>query len=399
MSGSERLPRTAALIAEGIEAGLHPGAQVAVLRGGETVADAAWGEARAGVAMTPGSVLPWMSSGKPLLAVAFAQLWERGLLQPDDAIAQHLPEFARHGKEHIRIRHLLTHTAGLRLVEARWRMAPWDEIIAAICEARPDAGWAAGQRAGYHAASSWYLLGELVRRADGRPCDQYVREAILDPLGLVHSHLAVPPEWYSAHASDMGAMHDTTGEQGEPWPTETADGAAFLRPGASARGPARELARFYEAMRRGGELGGVRILQPQTVEALTARHRVGVFDVTFQHVIDFGLGFIVNSARYGAETVPYGYGRYASPRTFGHSGFQSSAAFCDPDAGLCAAVIFNGAPGEAPHQKRMRRVLDALYRDLGLAEGPNFAQFAQYRFVEAPVDDGQNSGGPSAESR
>merc|ERR1711916_291329 len=80
-------------------------------------------------------------------------------------------------------------------------------------------------------------------------------------------------------------------------------------------------------MGNGGSLDGTRILQSETVDLMTSRQRVGAFDQTLQHVVDFGLGVIVDSNRYGAETVPYGYSRYCSERTFGHGGSQSSIGF------------------------------------------------------------------------
>merc|ERR1711916_322324 len=82
-------------------------------------------------------------------------------------------------------------------------------------------------------------------------------------------------------------------------------------------------------MGNGGSLDGTRILQSETVDLMTSRQRVGAFDQTLQHVVDFGLGVIVDSNRYGAETVPYGYSRYCSERTFGHGGSQSSIGFAE----------------------------------------------------------------------
>jgi CubicO group peptidase (beta-lactamase class C family) len=84
-------------------------------------------------------------------------------------------------------------------------------------------------------------------------------------------------------------------------------------------------------------------------------------------VIDFGLGFIVNSNRYGVETVPYGYGRSAADQAFGHSGAQSSCAFGDPTHKLVVAWSCNGLPGERLHQRRAREINSAIYEDLGLA--------------------------------
>jgi CubicO group peptidase (beta-lactamase class C family) len=80
--------------------------------------------------------------------------------------------------------------------------------------------------------------------------------------------------------------------------------------------------------------------------------------------MDWGLGFIINSNQYGVETVPYSYGKYAGPRTFGHSGQESSCAFCDPDAGLVVAWICNGMPGAAKHHLRQKQINEAIYQDL-----------------------------------
>jgi CubicO group peptidase (beta-lactamase class C family) len=123
------------------------------------------------------------------------------------------------------------------------------------------------------------------------------------------------------------------------------------------------LGKFYESL-----LGlGTQLLKGETIAEFTQRHRVGLFDHTFQHVIDFGLGFIVNSNGYGVETVPYGYGRHASDEAFGHSGAQSSCAFADPAHQLAVAWSCNGLPGERLHQRRAREINSAIYEDVGLA--------------------------------
>ena len=124
---------------------------------------------------------------------------------------------------------------------------------------------------------------------------------------------------------------------------------------------------FQQMMLNGGELDGARLLSPQTIEAMVARHRVGMFDHTFRHVLDFGLGFIINSSMYGKETVPYGYGDHASPRAFGHSGAQSACAFADPEHRLVVAWVCNGQTSEPKHPQRQRAITNAIYEDLGLA--------------------------------
>jgi CubicO group peptidase (beta-lactamase class C family) len=109
----ERLPATTALIVGGIASGLHSGAQVCVSKDGVVLADFAVGEVSPGLSMTPNSLTSWMSSGKPLLAVALAQLVERGQIDLEDRVVDHLPKFGANGKDGIKLVHLLTHTSGM----------------------------------------------------------------------------------------------------------------------------------------------------------------------------------------------------------------------------------------------------------------------------------------------
>jgi CubicO group peptidase (beta-lactamase class C family) len=143
--GWARLPRTAAALEAGIAAGLHLGAQLHVSLGGDVVADAALGENRPGEPLTPDHLTLWLSATKPAAAVAVAQLWERGRLELDDPVALHVPEFAAHGKERITLRHLLTHTAGVRLLDTGWPAARWEEIVARIAASRPEPHWTPGE--------------------------------------------------------------------------------------------------------------------------------------------------------------------------------------------------------------------------------------------------------------
>lgn len=374
-STSIELPRTRETLLRGIAEKLHLGAQLYVSLGAgagdseapERAAELLLGERREGQAMTPDTLMIWLSSTKPVTAVAIAQLWERGLIELDDPVARHLPEFGAKGKERITLRHVLTHTGGIRMLTIGWPEASWDEIIATICAARPEPRWTLGEDAGYHLASSWFILGELIRRVDGRPFSRYVREEIFEPLAMHDSWIGMPRERFLTYDQRLATMYST--ENGNPRPRNwhREPHVVGCSPGGNGYGPLRELGRFYEMLLGRGSWDGQRILSPQTVEALTTPHRVGLYDKTFKHKLDWGLGFIVNSNHYGAELPPYGYGRHASRRTFGHSGFQSSTGFADPEARLVVALAVNGNPGEPRHTERFRDVTEAIYEDLGLA--------------------------------
>lgn len=368
-TGGGRFPQTVAMLERGRREGRHLGAQVYVSRHGEPLADLAFGWAAEDVPLTPDHLMLWLSSTKPIAAVAVARLWEARALALDDPIRAHIPEFAAHDKGGITVRHALTHTGGFRMVDVGWPHESWDDIIAKICERKPEPRWVPGEKAGYHMTSSWFILGELVRRLDGRPFERYVRREVLEPLGMENSWIGMPAERFREYGARIAPMWNSTegieaGERKHRWDQE--ERVRRPSPGGNGRGPVRELGRFYEALLAGGARRGRRVLSPQTVEALTARHRVGMFDHTFQHLLDWGLGFIPDSKHYGPDTVPYAYGRLCSRRTFGHSGYRSSTGFADPVHGLAVAVAFNGTPDAAPHRERMQATLEAIYLDLGL---------------------------------
>lgn len=362
----DRLPRFTSELEAGIAAGLHFGGQVYLSVAGDVLADFGFGTSQSEVPVTTDMLMPWMSGTKPLAAVAIGQLFERGLLEFDDHITRFIPEFAQGGKSAITVREILTHTCGFRGKGREEVGTPWDEIIAGLCALPLESGWIPGARAGYHIATSWFILGEIIRRVDGREYSRYVREEICVPLGMIDSWVGMPRERFAEYGAHIGWMYLT--ERGvtptpQPWHEEAF--CTWCAPGGGGRGPIRELGLFYEALLAGGVGGQGRILSADTVATLTHPQRVGMFDETFQHKIDWGLGFIVNSAQYGPMTVPYSFGLHASAATFGHGGFQSSSALADPVRQLVLALVLNGTPGEARHNKRIRVLNSAVYEDLG----------------------------------
>ena len=356
------LARTRAVLLSGVQSGLHLGAQLFVSRSGEVLLDEAFGQAREGMAMRRDSLMLWFSAGKPITAVAIGKLVEDGRLDWETRVAEVLPEFATSGKEIVTVRHLLTHTAGLRHAESIDPALGWEERVARICALPLEPDWVPGQRAGYHVSGTWLLLGEMVQRLSGSTLDSFVRENIFHPMGADSTALARSEEEVRSQENNLALVFDTSGPAPRPlheW--NRGSGLTHCLPGGSARGPVRELGRFYEALRCGGE----NILRRETVRTMTSRQRAGLFDETFQFRTDAGFGFILNSNHDGVQ-MPYGYGRHASRETFGHSGNQSSCAFCDPQRELVVAWACNGLPGERAHQQRPRAINNAIYEDLEL---------------------------------
>jgi CubicO group peptidase (beta-lactamase class C family) len=360
--------RTLRCLERGVEAGLHPGAQLAIIQRGVALLDVAVGENRPGEPLTTNHLMPWLSAGKPLTAVAILKLWELGKLDLDTPAAAVIPEFASHSKEAITIRHLLTHTGGFRDGDKVSEHLDWAAAIARVCAATVDPDSTPGETAAYHVNGSWFILGELIRRIDGRMPDQFVREEVCAPCGMTDSWMALPAAELASNRQRMGLIHLTSPPAVELHPYLNRErNWLHPRPGGTMRGPVRELARFYATLLADAQANEGRLLRPDTIRQMTTRQRAGRFDHTFQHVIDWGWGVIINSNRHGRSTVPYGFGLHAGDSAFGHGGMQSACGFADPEQGLAVAWVCNGMPGEKFHQLRARELNSAIYEDLGLA--------------------------------
>jgi CubicO group peptidase (beta-lactamase class C family) len=353
------LPRTVAAIEDGLARGLHLGAQLYVSLGGRVVADFGLGESRPGVPMDRDSLMIWFSASKASTPVAIAQQWERGRLELDDRVTRFIPEFGVHGKERMTLRHLLTLTGGFpdRPGSNDPRLY-WDEQVARYLSSPLREGWVIGEQAAYGPAS-WFVMGEIVRRLDGRPYARYVREAIMEPLGMVDSWLGLPPERHRAYGERIGLMHSTAGDSPKPMPAASSEQTlAACAPNGGSVGPIRELAFVYEMLLGRGERNGVRLLQAQTVEAMALRQTSGVYDVTLRTAPSRCFGLMVDSQ---------GFGRHRSPRSFGHAGAACAVGFADPEHGLAAGFVANGDLDRRRHSVRIDAICSAIYEDLGLA--------------------------------
>jgi CubicO group peptidase (beta-lactamase class C family) len=365
-------PQALALLQQGFDSRLHLGAQIYVSRQGRTLIDDAIGEAQPGRRLTTGHRLLWRSAGKPITAAAILKCRESRGISLDQRIAEFIPAYAAGGKSHITLRHLLTHTVALAPAPtaefatlAAESPTGWDDVIRSICDTPLRTGWNVETGAAYEPVRSWFILGEVLQIVEGRSFAEIIHDDWFVPLGMTHCSVGGSSTEIRSTAGHVAPLFVRTSQGLEPLPV---DGSPFPSPGASLRGPIRELARFYEMLLARGTAGNDRLLDAATVADMTARHRAGRFDETFRHIVDFGLGVIIDSNQYGRDSVPYGFGRHCSPRTFGHGGAQTSIAFADPEYDLVVAVAFNTAPGEPAHQRRMREFLTLLYSDLGLTK-------------------------------
>lgn len=361
------LDRCRQVLEAGRSEGLHRGAQVAIRLGDEEI-DLLVGEAAPGIPMTADHLFPWFSATKIITSIAVAQQVQEGLLAWDDRVSDHVPGFEVGGKDHVRIAHLLSHTAGFRgpadRLPAGSRPGP-NEVVSLAIETPLESDWVPGERAAYQPRGCFAVLAHAVSRLVGRPFVELATENVVEQAGLVDTWLNLTPARADSYGERMGLIEDTSAGGMTPRPELAAVGVDS--DGATgAIGPARDLARLVACLGADGTIDGERLLDETIVKDMVARHREGLTDETFGAVIDWGRGLMINSWSYRQRPAPYGYGDFASDAAFGHGGARSSVAFADPRHGLAVALIANGLPTEAVNHRRTQPAITALYEDLGL---------------------------------
>lgn len=355
----DALPATSRIIGTQLQRRRCIGAQVYVSVGDEVVVDEGIGEAAAGTPMRRDTIVNWFCATKIVIAVAMAQLCERGDLQPTTHIADIIPEFTPPGSDGAKVVHLLTHTMPFENdTAAGMALAPWDEVIAAICSSRLQEGVAPGDAVVYTDHTAFFLLAEIIRRVTGETAGDYVRRHIFEPLGMLDSWLGMPPERFAAYGDRIAVHHST--HFGDPVPIpffDTPEVCSRALPGWGARGPISELALLIGALRDGarGRSGPTAVLGDDGIATLMAIWRRNLPCVRYGGAIDWGFGVVRDPQFLG--------GARASSAVFGHDG-EAVVAFADPPRDLAATVMFNGLGSSFRAMVRNRSLMSAILRDV-----------------------------------
>ena len=158
-----------------------------------------------------------------------------------------------------------------------------------------------GTRAAYHPYSSWFLLGEIVRRVDGRPFEVYARQEIFLPLGMPDCYVGMTRQDYDRY-NEEGRFAElrTMNPKGKILPKATVGvlpkEVMAAVPGSNGRGSASQWVHLFEMLNNDG-VGhtGTRILAAETVNKFTCRHRIGMYDVVQGILCDWSLGLFVRT--------------------------------------------------------------------------------------------------------
>lgn len=362
------------------ETGLHPAIALCLRRRGQVLIDRAIGHARGNapddppdapkLLASPRTLFNIFSASKAITAMVIHLLDGRGLLHLDDPVAEYIPEFGKHGKEWITLRHVLTHRAGIPTVAGARvdldLLADWDRIVALLCEARPM--WPPGRRLAYHALTGGYILGEVVRRITGRDIRTVLRQEILEPLGFRHCSYGVHPEDIPLVAEN--AFTGPTPRFPFSWLLERALGVEFRRgvelsndprfltaivPAGNVIGTANEVCRFFQLLLNEGELEGVRVFDRRTVRRARVEQSWLEIDLMMGVPVRYGMGFVLGGERLSL----YGPG---TPHAFGHLGFTNIIAWADPERQLAACLMNSGKPFLTARLVRLYAVVREIAR-------------------------------------
>jgi len=313
--------------------GLEIGASVALTHRGEVVVDlwAGYLDAERTRPWQKDTIVLVGSTTKLIMSLAALIVIDRGLLDIDAPVAQYWPEFAQGGKAAVTVRDVLTHQAGVPGLEIPVSLATacdWNAMIGRIAA---EAHWFGGERRiCYHLHTYGFLVGELIRRVDGRQPAQFVREEIAQRAGVDFqiglrdlsdlSRMAIPP-------IPDGAF-DVEGFPGKLYATidlrefGSVESLAAEMPSANGYTNGRAIAKACGIIANGGTLGGVRYLSAPTIAAAGAEQAYA--QCPYLGWLRMGLGFGIHSKEFPAP----------SPTSMHWGGFGGSIGIMDPRAGI-----------------------------------------------------------------
>ena len=279
------------LFAARLASGDELGASLAVRIDGEMVVDlwGGWADEARTQTWTRNTIACVFSITKTMTALAALVLVDRGELDLDANVATYWPEFAAAGKGEITVCQLLSHTSGVSGWEQPVTIEDvydWDKSTAMLASQAP--WWAPGTASGYHTLSYGHLIGAVIHRITGQRLGEFFGTEIAAPLGA-DFHIGLPPSEYprvsnlvapdwpptdlsrldpggAAYKTFTGPDLDRNIEHSRTDRWRRAEIGA-----ANGHGNARSVARIQSAVACGGEIDGVRLLSPETID--------GIFDV------------------------------------------------------------------------------------------------------------------------
>ncbi|MGD9288645.1 MAG: serine hydrolase domain-containing protein [Desulfobacterales bacterium] len=385
---SKRLGRIRPWLENYVKTGKLPGATILVARQGKVVfcESAGFRDLEASIPMTADTIFRFYSMTKPITSVAIMMLYEAGLFQLDDPVSDFIPSFEKikvyvsggpddMGCEPLQtpltLHHLLTHTSGLTYgfgnqgpISELYRKhhtdfdthdGPLEKVVERLAQIPLE--FQPGQRWNYGVSAD--VLGRVVEIVSGQFLNVFLQDKILEPLGMVDTAFAVPPD----KANRFASLY-TKSETGNlvlserPRESPMIGSVETLSGGSGLVSTVADYFRFTEMLRRKGQWNGVRLLGRKTVEYMITNHLQGdlaemgqpTFNETTYEGIGFGLGFSVMLNPAKAKVL-------GSPGEYAWGGYASTAFWIDPLEDMTVIFLTQLIPSSAYPIRRELRVL------------------------------------------
>ena len=360
------------------------GAAVSIWQNGEPVLDLHGGyrDAQRKIPWTDDTLVLTWSATKGLGSACLLHVLQTHKIGLERPVAEFWPAFAQARKAGITLAQLLSHQAGLAVLDESVDVRDYDAVVRALEKQKPI--WLPGTAHGYHARTFGFLLDELVRRIASRSIAKYWREIFAEPLGL-DIWIGLPVEKndrvatiYPASVSASATpdpffralfQHGTIQRKAFTSPHGLHSVSAMNTPENRASafvsfggiGNATSLAKFYAMLANGGSFDTKRFFSSTTLEQMTTTLASGV-DRIFGIPTAFSAGFMKDPP--GTSRRLFG----PSALAFGHPGAGGSHAFADPENNLAFAYVMNQMEQKLLPNDKSLRLVDALYRELSVSQ-------------------------------
>lgn len=314
--------------------GILPAAGLIVSRGGVAVKPRVFGRLTPepdGPPANPETIFLIASVTKPVTATAAMMLVERGKIALDEYVASIVPEFTSKGKDKVQVRHLLTHTSGLpdqlpENIQLRKQHQGLDVYVKHIydCELL----FPPGTNVRYQSCGI-AMLGEILKRVDGRPLPQFLDQEVFKPLDMKDSALGARRDMHDRIAQiKLGNVDPEYGGPGADWNWNTEYWWSFAAPWGGMFTTLQDYTIFLQMFLNQGSYRGRRILSPATVTEMTRNQLLGMGSLLESVRLSNAWGYGWHLKSPSEWSI---FGNLTSQRAYGHAGATGTAAWADPE--------------------------------------------------------------------
>ena len=359
-----------------IASGFETGAALAIERKGEMIVNL-WGghqDANKTKAWKEDTLVNVFSVTKGVTATCISRLIDQDQLDPSKNVGDYWPEYSCNGKEDTKVSDLLCHRAamfGFQDGIPAGSFQDWEKFTRQLQIQAPYRKPGISQ--GYHALTFGWLVGELIRRVDGRSVGRYFKEEIADPLNI-DFHIGLTDSDFERCADMLMIARDKiklpgeflkyvpkfflpqrlqnfkkallSGDFLEAFQEREDDDDNYVNspdwrmaeiPSANGHGTAKSLATLFGILSNGCTRDGISIMSEASLQNAITPHSDGPDSVLFGAPIKFGLGYELAQGIATVGNISPAFNN----KMFGHAGVGGAVAFGDPDKGIGYGFICN----------------------------------------------------------